>query len=93
MQSAPKGRRSTIGGPWHYCARCDKKCLIDSELEWQRGKLLCAECFDRGEPGLIGDREVEIALVLSDGAEELAPDPKLREPDTTTDADDVTIGI
>lgn len=87
---APKGRRDIKDGPWAYCARCDKKKLIDVELQWQRGKLLCAECYDNR---LIGDREVEIALVLSDGAEELAPDPKLREPDATTDADDVVIGI
>lgn len=87
---APKGRRDYHDGPWHYCARCDKKKLIDSELTWQRGKLLCDECLDKN---LIGDREVEIAQVLSDGKEELSPDPKLRDPDYTTDEDDLLIGI
>lgn len=88
--TAPKGRRDINNGPWAYCARCDKKKLIDIELEWQRGLLLCAECRDKR---LIGDREVEIAQVLSDGKEELSPDPKLRDPDATTEEDDLILGI
>lgn len=87
-QGAPKGRRNIIAGPWAYCARCDKKKLIDSELEWQRGKLMCHECIDQM---LIGDREEVIDQVLSDGKEELAPDPKLRDPDLQTVDDELYI--
>lgn len=72
------GRRCTDFIPWHYCARCDRKKLM-TELEWQRGKLLCKEdCIDKL---LVGDREAQINQVLSDGQVELAPDPKLQEPD------------
>jgi len=50
-----------------------------TELEWQRGKLICKEdCIDKL---LVGDREAQINQVLSDGQVELAPDPKLQEPD------------
>jgi hypothetical protein len=85
------GRRKTNFDPAHYCARCGRKCYM-SELEWQRGKLLCTgnsggpSCYD---VLLVGDREAEINLVLGDGKEELSPDPKLREPDVTTMNDDI----
>lgn len=82
------GRRSTNFDPWHYCARCDKKKLM-SELEWQRGKLMCRQqCIDKY---LVGDREALINQVLSDGKEELVPDPKLREPDIIGTDDDIYI--
>lgn len=72
------GRRCTDFTPWHYCARCGRKKLM-TELEWQRGKLICKQdCIDKL---LIGDREAQINQVLSDGQVELAPDPKLQEPD------------
>lgn len=81
------GRRATNFNPWHYCARCDKKKQM-SELEWQRGKLMCSECRDKL---LIGDREAQINQVLNDGQVELAPDPKLQEPDSVTINDDIFI--
>lgn len=81
------GRRCTNFDPWHYCARCDKKKLM-SELRWQRGKILCDECFDKK---LIGDREIQINQVLTDGQVELVPDPKLQEPDSVTINDDIFI--
>ena len=83
------GRRDASDGPWAYCARCDRKMLIDVELGWQRGKLICFQfCWDNM---LIGDREVIIAQVLSDGKEELAPDPKLREPELQQAAEDILL--
>ena len=74
-----KGLRHTyLTGAWHYCDRCSRKCKIDSEMQWQRGMLLCiAYCVDKM---LLGDRELAIAEVLSDGKEELAPVEKLRNP-------------
>ena len=87
------GRRKTDFDPAHYCARCGRKCYM-SELEWQRGKLLCTgnsggpSCYDKL---LIGDREAQIDQVLSDGQVELAPDPKLQEPDSVTINDDIFI--
>ena len=86
--AAPRGRRALGVGPWHYCSRCDRKCLLRTELQWQRGKFLCYRCVDEM---LIGDREVGIALVLNDGAEELAPDIKLRNPDFQYTDDDILI--
>lgn len=84
------GRRKTNFDPAHYCARCGRKNYM-SELEWQRGKLLCKIGPDGGciDKLLIGDREAGINLVLSDGKEELAPDPKLRAPDVETVNDDI----
>jgi len=72
-------------GAWRYCGRCDRKCKI-RDMKWQRGILLCTEtCVDRH---LIGDREIGIALVLTDGKEELVPPEKLRNPDLHEDAED-----
>lgn len=84
------GRRRTNFDPAHYCARCGRKYYM-TELEWQRGKLLCKHGPSGGciDVLLVGDREAEINLVLSDGKEELAPDPKLREPDVVTMNDDI----
>lgn len=86
--ATPRGRRALCEGPWHYCSRCDKKKLIYNELQWQRGKLLCDECFDNR---LIGDREVQIAMVLQDEKEELAPVEKLRNPDFQYTDDDILV--
>jgi hypothetical protein len=86
--ATPRGRRALGQGPWHYCARCDYKSLIYSELQWQRGKLLCCNCIDKR---LIGDREVAIAQVLQDGKEELAPVEKLRNPDFQYTDDDILV--
>lgn len=86
--ATPRGRRALGAGPWRYCARCELKCLIYSELQWQRGKLLCKDCYDQM---LIGDREIAIAQVLNDGKEELAPVEKLRIPDFQYTDDDILI--
>lgn len=81
------GRRALDRGPWRYCARCGRKMLINAELTWQRGLLICNEfCLDQR---LIGDREVMIDQVLSDGKEELAPVPKVRDPDLQEADDDI----
>ena len=72
-------------GPYHYCARCDDKCRI-SDMQWQRGMLLCEICYD---DRLIGQREQIIQAVLNDGKPELEPVPKLRDPDLAEPADDI----
>ena len=77
-------RHTNLTGPWHYCSRCDKKTKI-SDMEWQRGLLLCPSCVDKK---LLGDREVAIAYVLEDGAEELAPVEKLQLPYEYTETED-----
>jgi hypothetical protein len=52
-------------------------------MKWELGVLKCPRCVDgNGEPGLIGERDVRIAQVLSDGKEEYAPVEKLRNPDS-----------
>lgn len=92
----PYGRRALNGTAWHYCARCTKKKKLNTELTWQRGKLLCKECFDldapsRNGPGLIGQREIAITDVLNDGKVELAPPPKLSDPAYQNVEDDILI--
>lgn len=85
------GRRDINHGPWRYCARCGEKKLIYSELEWQRGKLMCKKtCIDKW---LVGQREVIIAAVLQDGdaQRELAPVPKLSEPYLEEDDGDILV--
>lgn len=78
-------KRSFLRGPWHYCARCDRKTHID-EMSWQRGLLLCNRyCIDEN---LLGEREIKIAQVLADGKEEYAPAEKLRNPDTFVEEED-----
>ena len=71
-------------GAWRYCGRCDRKYKI-RDMTWQRGVLLCDPCVD---VRLIGTREIGIALVLTDGKEELVPVSKLRNPDDYQDAED-----
>ena len=73
-----------LTGPWHYCGVCYEKCKID-EMKWQRGCLKCPICVDTL---LLGQREIQIAQVLDDGKEELAPVDKIREPDTNTETED-----
>jgi len=79
--AAYKGKRSFLQGPYHYCARCGTRVHI-SEMQWQRGLLLCKtkDCVDTGELPLIGQREAAIAHALEVPTEELMPDPKLTQP-------------
>lgn len=72
-------------GPWRYCGICDTKTHI-KDMQWQRGVLRCQECFDAWP--LLGQREVAIEQVLTDGAEEFAPVEKVRNPTTFEEADD-----
>jgi hypothetical protein len=83
-------RDDPTGGPWHLCDRCGERRKIRSELQWQRGKLLCnvVPCLD---VQLIGQREQIIAQVLGDGKQELAPDPKLRDPGIQNIDDDIYV--
>lgn len=67
--------------------RCDRKEHL-AALKWQRGLLLCRHCFD---VKLLGDREIKIAQVLTDGKEEYTPAPKLRNPDHFVEEEDFLI--
>lgn len=79
MPSITGLKRSFLHGPWHHCARCDRKTHLD-EMTWQRGLLLCNKyCLDKE---LLGERDVRIASVLGDGKEEFIPAEKLRDPDS-----------
>ena len=91
---AETGLRHTYWtGPWRYCARCDRKTKI-ADMKWERGLLLCRHCQDsnptRG-PGLLGERDVRIAQVLTDGKEELVPVEKLRNPDFAEEVEDLLV--
>jgi len=69
-------------GPWHFCMRCDTKNKI-ADMEWQRGLLLCKECYDPYP--LEGQREQAIAQVLMDGKYDFEIAPKLVDPVVDTD--------
>ena len=84
-------RHTHLTGPWHYCDRCDKKVKI-AVMKWERGLLLGPECQDSNSSlGLLGERDVRIAQVLTDGKEELVPVEKLRNPDFTEEVEDFLI--
>ena len=57
-------------------------------MKWQRGLLLCRTCLDTE---LLGERDVKIAQVLSDGKEEFTPVEKLRNPDAFSSEEDFLI--
>jgi hypothetical protein len=58
-------------------------------LRWQRGLLLCHFCFDAWP--LLGQREIGIDEVLTDGKQELVPVEKLRNPDEYETEEDFTL--
>lgn len=74
-------RHTYLTGAWFYCGVCYEKCKIN-DAKWQRGVLKCPICVDKM---LLGQREIQIATVLEDGKEELAPVEKLRNPDSGQD--------
>lgn len=77
---APKGHRSYKSGKWHFCSRCATRYHI-ANLRWQRGLLLCIDCYDRGNDGfpLIGERELAVVRAFEMPSLELLPDPKLTD--------------
>jgi hypothetical protein len=86
-------KHTHLTGPWHYCDRCDEKTKI-AAMKWERGLLLCKKCQDsnsRRGPGLLGERDVKIAQVLSDGKEEFTPVEKLRHPDFAEEVEDFLV--
>jgi len=63
-------------------------------MKWERGLLLCIHCQDsnsRRGPGLLGERDVRIAQVLTDGKEELVPVEKVRQPDFAEEVEDFLV--
>ncbi len=60
-------------------------------MKWERGLLLGPECQDSNSvrgPGLLGERDVKIAQVLTDGKEEFVPVEKIRYPDFAEEVED-----
>ena len=86
---AQSGLKHTfLTGPWHYCDRCDKKTKI-ADMKWEFGLLLGPECQDSNSPlGLLGERDIRIAQVLTDGKEEFVPVEKLRHPNFAEEVED-----
>ena len=66
-------------GPWHLCARCDRKAKLENELQWQRGLLLCYDCYDKR---VLGTYDAEVAQVMATLIDnpDLIPSPKLTNP-------------
>jgi hypothetical protein len=77
-------------GAWHFCGRCGDRTPI-KDLQWQRGKLLDAKCFDSFP--LLGQIDKGIADALSVIVEspDLQPDPKLTMPSLDGFNDDIFI--
>jgi hypothetical protein len=87
---AYKGQRNFKTGAYHFCARCGSRVLI-SDLQWQRGLLVCKkwDCIDTGVYPLAGEREAAMAHALEIPTNELQPDPKLITPtDSGSSVDD-----
>lgn len=84
-----QGPRSKLSGPYHLCGRCDDRTHL-SEMKWQRGVLVCNECFDTGIFPLPGQREAAVANALDDSSssDELMPNPKLVEPQEQSASND-----
>lgn len=84
-------RHTFLEGPWHYCGRCGEKTKLESELQWQRGVLLCNECWDNYP--LIGQIDQAIAQYMMTVVQEpdLKPSPKLTNPTLDIDNDDIFI--
>ncbi|MDR3392439.1 MAG: hypothetical protein P4L77_11980 [Sulfuriferula sp.] len=92
FSSEPGLRHTWLTGPWHYCDRCDKKTKI-AEMKWERGLLLGPECQDTrtSKIGLLGERDVKIAQVLTDGKQEFVPVEKIRHPDWAETIEDFLV--
>ena len=69
-------------GAWHFCDRCAVKSKLSS-MQWQRGLLLCQQCYDPFP--LEGQREQQIMEVLQDGKVDFEIDEKLKDPVVDTD--------
>lgn len=62
-------------------------------MKWERGLLLCTDCQDTNSvrgPGLLGERDVQIAQTLIDGRseQEFTPVEKVRHPEFAEEAED-----
>jgi hypothetical protein len=79
-------------GAWHYCSRCGRRAKLDSELEWQYGKLLCYDCYDQ-YPVILGAIEQQQAIALSTIVQnpDLRPNEKLVNPTVEQSDDDILL--
>jgi len=79
-------------GAWHYCSRCDRRAKLDSELQWQYGKLLCFDCYDNWPvlTGSIEQKQAEqLALIIQNP--DLKPNEKLVNPILEDSSDDILL--
>lgn len=77
-------------GAWAFCDRCGDRTPI-AKMQWQRGKLLDAKCYDSFP--LLGqiDKGIADALNLIIESPDLQPDPKLTQPSLDGQNDDIFI--
>jgi len=83
----------TIGEScWHYCDRCERKGDLNSELQWQYGKLLCYDCYDQW-PVMVGSIEKAQAQALAFIIHnpDLRPNQKLVNPTVQDTLDDILL--
>lgn len=86
------GVRTINESCWHYCSRCERKADLNSELQWQNGKLLCYDCQDE-YPIVLGSIERKQAEALSFIIQnpDLRPNEKLVNPITQEVVDDILL--
>lgn len=77
-------------GAWAFCSRCGDRTPI-KDMQWQRGKLLDAKCYDAFP--LLGqiDKGIADALSMIILEPDLQPDPKLTMPTLDGQNDDIFI--
>jgi hypothetical protein len=75
-------------GPWHECGRCGRRAKLRSELQWQRNVLVCYDCHDKR---LLGSYDASVSAFMSTLIDnpDMAPDPKLSNPDIESLDDDI----
>ena len=84
------GVHTLAKGPWHLCGRCDRRAKLEGELQWQRGMLLCYDCFDTK---VIGEYDQAVAQVMATliDSPDLRPSEKLTNPTIETADQDIFI--
>jgi hypothetical protein len=90
MSQGQPNKHTQDQGAWTFCARCGDRVPI-KDMQWQRGKLLDAKCFDSFP--LLGQIDKGIADALSNIilSPDLQPDPKLTLPTLDGQNDDIFI--
>lgn len=87
--------RGYMQNKYHFCGICGDRTPL-AQMRYQRGILVCVQkCLDTGVFPSIGDRDREIARLLSTytDSKELQPDRMLTDGSVQQDEDDVSFKV